>query len=204
MARHGYDNGEYKGIQQNSVRPDWGRPHPLDPNWADGHYHGMREEEGNWQGAYGHYRREHSQELGGWGGYQGRYGQQPGGFNREGWLQDAFDRRPHGAQGRPLNGIRGYDRHMRGDANNGGVRYDNQYLQQYNRDSLAFRTGRGYDRSYGWAPGAREIAHSYDGNYADHLRHRQTQEHSYSGYNRGGFTPGTQPQPGSRASKPNR
>ncbi|HEX8672781.1 MAG TPA: hypothetical protein VF710_12875 [Longimicrobium sp.] len=204
MARHGYDNREYKGIQQNSVRPDWGRPHPLDPNWADGHYHGMREDEGNWQGAYGHYRREHSQELGGWGGYEGRYRQPPGGFNREGWFQDPFDRSPHGAQGRPLNGIRGYDRQMRGDANDGGVRYDNQYLQQYNRDSLAFRTGRGYDRSYGWAPGAREIARGSDGNYADHLRHRPTQEHSYSGYNRGGFTPGNQPQPGSRASKPNR
>ncbi|HEX8454844.1 MAG TPA: hypothetical protein VF647_22390 [Longimicrobium sp.] len=204
MARHGYDNREYKGIQQNSVRPDWGRPHPLDPNWADGHYHGMREDQGNWQGAYGHYRREHSQELGGWGGYEGRYRQPPGGFNREGWFQDPFDRGPHGAQGRPLNGIRGYDRQMRGDAHDGGVRYDNQHLQQYNRDSLAFRTGRGYDRSYGWAPGAREIARGYDGNYADHLRHRPTQEHSYSGYNRGGFTPGNQPQPGSRASKPNR
>lgn len=204
MARHGYDNREYKGIQQNSLRPDWGRPQPLDPNWADGHYHGMREEEGNWQGAYGHYRREHSRELGGWGGYEGRYRQPPGGFNREGWLQDPFDRSPHGAQGRPLHGIRGYDRQMRGDAGDGGVRYDNQYLQQYNRDSLAFRTGRGYDRSYGWAPGAREIARSYDANYNDHLRHRQTQEHSYSGYNRGGFTPGTQPKPGTRASKPNR
>jgi hypothetical protein len=200
MARHGYDNSEYKGIQQNSLRPDWGRPHPMDPNWADGQYHGMREEQGNWQGAYGQYRREHSQDLGGWGGYQGRYRQPPGGFNREGWFQDPFDARPHGAQGRPLNGIRGYDAHMRGDAHNGGVRYDNQYLQQYNRDSLAFRTGRGYDRSYGWAPGGREIG----GNYNDQLRRGAPQEHSYAGYNRGGFANGNQPQPGSRASKPNR
>ena len=192
MARHGYDNSEYKGIQQNSMRPDWGRPQPMDPNWSDGHYHGMREEEGNWQGAYGHYRREHSQDLGGWGGYEGRYRQPPGGFNREGWLQDPFDRVQHGARGRPVDGIRGYDRQMRGDAYNGGVRYDNQYLQQYNRESVAFRTGRGYDRNYGWAPGARE------GGGNDELRRRELREHSYAGYNRGGFAPGNQP------GKPNR
>ncbi len=200
MARHSYDNREYKGIQQNSLRPDWGRPHPSDPNWADGHYHGMREEPGSWQGAYGHYRREHAQDLGAWGGYEGRYRQPPGGFNREGWLQDPFDRQAHGARGRPVGGLRGYDARMTGDARDGGVRYDNQYLRQFNRNSVAFRTGRGYDRNYGHAPGPREIG----GSYTDQLRRPDPREHSYSGYNRSGFAPGNQPPPGTRGSKPNR
>jgi hypothetical protein len=79
------------------------------------------------------------------------------------------------------------------------VRGDNRYLQQYNKESVAFRTGRGYDRNFGWAPGGREVS-GYDRSF----RGQPLREHTSNGYNRSGYAQGNQFGPGPRDNKPNR
>jgi hypothetical protein len=177
------------------LRPDWGRPHPGDPNWADGHYHGMRSAGGPWQAPYGRYRHAHEADRGGWGGYEGRYARPPGGFGPDGLLgmdgRRSEDREPR----RPWR----YDEDFR-DAGpgwqGGGVRGDAEYLRQYNSRSPGLDRGgpprRGYSHAEGYAAGAR---------YPDEGR---TRERAYGGYNQGGWAGGTRPGPGTRAARPNR
>ncbi|HEX8430404.1 MAG TPA: hypothetical protein VF625_03920 [Longimicrobium sp.] len=198
MSRYDWDHTHPR--RELPMGPQFGRPHPADPNWADGNYHGNREAGGAGQAAYGHYRREHVTDLGGSGGFDGRYAEGRGYYDRDGIFRQQFDARPHGALGRPVRGIQGYDAdHRPADARNGGVRGDNRYLQQYNNESVAFRTGRGYDRNFGWAPGQREVS-GYDRSF----RGQPLREHTSNGYNRSGYAQGNQYGPGPRDNKPNR
>lgn len=200
MAR--YDE-RFRGDEMH-LRPEWGRPHPSDPNWRDGGYHGMRMQYGPRQGAYGWYRQTHAYDLGGAGGVDGIYDEGRGGFDDEGIYHhphfgggrgrgydrsydggyrsraDAYDggyRRPRydgGYRGR------GYDAPLR-HVEDGGVRGDQRHLRQYNRNSSALRYGSEYDRGFGHAPGARG-----EGQYVPDAARRRVNPHGFSGYNRGG------------------
>jgi hypothetical protein len=180
-----------------SMRPEWGRPHPSDPNWADGEYHGMRMRGDDRSAAYGLNRLNSREDLGGWGGYDGRYDSEPGTFDLEGIYHDDF----HG-QGR---GFR-YDREFRGraefrqDPGGGGVHGDNRYLRQYNARSPELE--RGYDRGFGWAGGPEGRPGGWDESGGP--RGRPTDERRYGGYSTGGFAEGKLAGPGTRQAKPNR
>ena len=185
-----YDH-PYRGREQyerSVLRPDWGRPHPGDPNWLDGHYHGLRSDGGRWQGSYDRYRRYHADDLGGWGGYDGRYSRPMGGFRRDGLLgyddRRGWRREPPGM---PYREDVDADPEWQG----GGVRDDMGYLRQYNSRSPEVRYGHDYRRSFGWA----ERGH-FGNPYHDE---GPTREREYGGYNRAGWAPGTGPGPGSRA-----
>ncbi|HEX6037050.1 hypothetical protein [Longimicrobium sp.] len=197
--RH-YDDPNYRGYP---MGPQWGRPHPMDPNWSDGQYHGTRMDWSHRQGAYGFHRQMREHDLQGYGGFNGLYDEGPGAYNAEGQFEHPYFRgRVQSPRARALPrgydaGMRGrYDQGMRGryDAgmrdgygagprhgSNGGVRADTRFLRQYNAGSPGLRGG--YDRGYGWAPsGPRE------GELTNpHLRGRETNERGYAGYNRGGF-----------------
>ena len=43
--------------------PEWGRPHTMDPNWADGEYHGQRMEWHHDEAAYGFHRQTRERDL---------------------------------------------------------------------------------------------------------------------------------------------
>ena len=60
--RH-YDDPYRRGYP---MTPEWGRPHPLDPNWADGEYHGNRMRAQPGHGAYGFHRQVHEHDLQGY------------------------------------------------------------------------------------------------------------------------------------------
>jgi len=189
MRRDRYDDPYHSrhGFERAVLRPDWGRPHPSDPNWRDGWYHGMRSAGAAWQAPYDALRRYHEEDLRGWGGYQGRYGRPVGEFRESGLLR--------------MEGRRAVDREDRvppryaadygePEWQGGGVSEDVRYLRQYNGRSPELRYGRDYRRSYGWA----ERAH-HDEHYPDD---GPTRELEYAGYNRAGWAPGTWPGPGSR------
>lgn len=128
------------------LRPDWGTPHPSDPNWRDGHYHGMRSAGGPWQASYGLHRVSRREDLGGSGGLEGRYSRPMGGFGRDGLLgyedRRSVPREPRRRDERPPLD---YDESWQG----GGVRGDAGYLRQYNSRSPELRYGHDYQRSPG-------------------------------------------------------
>ena len=170
-----YDDPYRRGY---SMDPDWGRPHPLDPNWADGEYHGMRMQRQPGHAAYGFHRQVRENDLQGYGGFDGIYDEGPGRYNREGQFQHPYF---HGQMQHPRSQPLRYDAGMR-HVEDGGVRGDTRYLRQYNAQSPMLRGG-GYDRGYGWAPaGGREGELT-----RPDLRGERTDERGYAGYNRGGF-----------------
>jgi hypothetical protein len=193
--RNRYDD-PYQDRQQFEravLRPDWGRGHPTDPNWRDGHYHGMRSEGGRWQGSYGRYRLAHREDVRGAGGFEGRYGRPAGGFDEHGILRMEGRRESDRLPRRDWR----YDDAFRDagpDWQGGGVREDMGYLRQYNTRSPELRHPG--QRGFGWA----ERAH-YGNLYRDE---GPTREREYGGYNRGGWAAGSWPGPGSRGSLPNR
>ena len=183
-----YDDPYFRGYP---MGPEWGRPHPMDPNWSDGEYHGNRMDGSHRQGAYGSHRRVREHDLQGYGGFDGIYDEGPGAYNREGQFEHPyFQGRMQHPRSRPVRP--GYDASMR-YAQDGGVRNDTRFLRQYNAQSPELRGG--YDRGYGWAPaGPRE------GGYTTPAARGRTDERNYAGYNRGGFAP----QPGGPGLNPGR
>jgi hypothetical protein len=178
-----YDDPYYGGYP---MGPEWGRPHPMDPNWADGEYHGQRMGWDHRQAGYGYHRQMRERDLQGYGGFDGIYDEGPGRYNAEGQFEHPYFRgEMRHPRSRPEP--RGYDRGMR-HVEDGGVRGDARFLRQYNANSPQLRGG-GYDRGFGWAPaGPREGQLTNPG-----LRGRPTDERGYAGYNRGGFAPDAGP-----------
>ena len=177
-----YDDPYRRGYP---MGPEWGRPHPQDPNWADGEYHGMRMQRQPGHGAYGFHRQMRENDLQGYGGFDGIYDEGPGEYDRQGVYHHPYFRGElhHGRSAEVTRA--GYDAVYR-HVENGGVHHDTRYLRQYNSESPALRGRGGYDRSYGNAPrGGR------DGELTrPDLRGGRTDERGYAGYNRGGFAPG--------------
>lgn len=201
MARNRYDSG-YRGYdrayfpRELPMGPGWSWDDQADPNYRGGEYHGMRmHADGRHTAAYGEQRFYRQGDLGGSGGFDGRYDLPEGRFDREGYYHEAWE--GHGAPpeprwaGRPP---RDEGPRMRYD---GGVRYDIDYLRQYNSASPAL--GHGPHRSWGYAPGP-------DAPTMRHVdsRGQRTDERGYAGYNRGGFAEGKFPGPGTRDSNPAR
>ena len=175
MAR--YDDPFRRGYP---MGPEWGRPHPMDPNWADGAYHGHRMGWDHRQAAYGFHRQTRERDLQGYGGFDGIYDEGTGSY------ENGFFRHPYfeGHMQHPRSQPERYDAGMR-HMEDGGVRRDTRYLRQYNSQSPMLRGGGGYDRGYGWAPGSPR-----EGELTNpQLRGRPTNERGYAGYNRGGFAP---------------
>ncbi len=172
-----YDDPNYGGYP---MGPEWGRPHPMDPNWSDGTYRGARMGWSHHQGGYGYHRQMREQDLMGHGGFDGIYDEGPGRYNAEGQFEHPyFYGHMQHPRSRPLR--HGYDAGMR-FVQDGGVRGDTRYLRQYNAHSPALRGP--YDRGYGWAP-----AGPHEGGFRPDPRGHETEEHRYAGYNRGGFAP---------------
>lgn len=182
-----YDDPYARGYP---MGPEWGRPHTMDPNWADGEYHGQRMGWGHREGAYGYHRQMHQHDLQGYGGFNGIYDEGTGSYNRDGQFEHPYFRgQMQHRSSRPM--MHGYDAGMR-HVENGGVRHDARFVRQYNANSPGLRTGGGYDRGYGWAPhGPRDGTFTNPG-----PRGRPTDERGYAGYNRGGFAPEQRPGPG--------
>ena len=190
MARYGHDYGK-RGYQ---MGPGWGWDDHADPNWSGGTYHGMRMSPGQHQAEYGRYRLHHQYALGGHGGFDGRYDWPDGRFDREGIYHEAHEGR--GAPMRPQRVVYDVDYDPRWDRS-GGVRYDSEYLRQYNANSPALRGGP--TRSWGYAEGPDAPPMPGPG-----VRGRPTDERGYAGYNTGGFAEGKFRGPGTRQSIPNR
>jgi hypothetical protein len=192
MRRNRYDDpySTRHGFEREVLRPDWGSPHPTDPNWSDGWYHGMRSQGGSWQARYDRLRRDREEDLRRFGGYQGRYGRPAGDFARSGLLR--MEGRG-GEDGLPRQAPRYAADYGEPGWQGGGVREDMGYLRQYNGRSPELRYGGDYRRSYGWA----ERAH-FDEHYPDD---GPTRERAYGGYNSAGWAPGTWPGPGSRVGR---
>lgn len=210
---------EARHYREMELKPEWGQPHPSDPNWADGHYHGNRMRGNEQQAAYGLHRLHHQRDLGGSGGFDGRYDEGQGWFDRGGLYHDPHQQEHTLANGGP----RGYDRgfqgrrldyddyarweegfayEARGEEHDGGVRRDARYLRQYNANSPMLREGRGYDRGFGYAGGAERGPGGWDGTGGP--RRERTDERGSNGYNTGGFAEGKFAGPGTRGSIPNR
>jgi len=173
-----YDDPCFRGYP---MGPEWGLPHPMDPNWRDGEYHGQRMGWDHRQGAYGFHRQTRERDLQGYGGFDGIYDEGLGWFNREGQYEHPYF---HGQVGHPRSRPMDprYDADLR-SWTEGGVRGDTRYLRQYNANSPMLRGG--YDRGFGWAPaGPREGGLASPG-----PRDRHPDERRYAGYNRGGFAP---------------
>jgi hypothetical protein len=136
--------------RQLPMHPGWGEPQPLDPNWHDGSYHGLRMRLDAQRGAYGFHRMYRAPDLGGHGGYDGRYDAGRGTFGPDGLYRDPFDgdRALRAAPGRlpPADEAESAPRHVE----DGGVRSDNRYLQQYNAASPELERPDG--RGFGHAP----------------------------------------------------
>ena len=178
--RH-YDDPYYRGYP---MGPQWGQPHPLDPNWADAEYHGGRMEFDHRHGAYGWYRQAHERDLQSSGGFDGIYDEGPGRYDAHGVYHHPMHR---GRVQRPRT--QGMPRDYRYDAQyhhveNGGVRQDSRFLGQYNRNSVGLRYGGEYDRGFGHAPGGQG-----EGRFVPPSSRAHPNERGYAGYNRGGFAP---------------
>ena len=178
-----YDDPYRRGYP---MAPDWGRPHPLDPNWADGEYHGMRMQRQPGHGAYGFHRQMRERDLQGYGGFDGIYYEGPGQYDSAGvYRHPYFEGRLQHGRSHDVTAMGGYDAVYR-HVENGGVHRDTRYLRQYNAESPALRGRGGYDRSYGHAP-----AGGRDGELTrPDIYGARTDERGYNGYNRGGFAPG--------------
>jgi hypothetical protein len=81
-------------------------------------------------------------------------------------------------------------------AQDGGVRYDREYLRQYNSGSPGLRQG-GPRRSWGFGD-----AHDAPPMRGRDERGQPTDERGYAGYNRGGFADNGYQGPGTRGSIP--
>jgi hypothetical protein len=190
-----YDRHSY-GMRGYEMGPGWGWEDDRDPNWRGGTYHGMRMDGGSWQAAYGQNRFYRQADLGGAGGFDGRYDLPNGFYDGNGYYHEQWEGQARGAvPGRWLGHPR-YDQDLRGDG--GGVRYDREYLRQYNSQSPALRQGGGPRRSWGFSagPDAPPMRGRHDS------RDQQTDERGYVGYNTGGFASHGYQGPGTRGSIP--
>jgi len=191
----GYDRHSY-GTAGYQMGPGWGWGDDRDPNWRGGSYHGQRMDGGSWQAAYGRNRFDHQADLGGAGGFDGRYDLPEGFYDRNGYYHEQREGRTQGnVPGRWLGQPR-YDQELRADAS--GVRYDREYLRQYNANSPALRQGGGPDRSWGFSAG--QNAPPMRGRHD--ARDQRTDERGAQGYNSGGFSSHGYQGPGTRGSLP--
>lgn len=208
MARDSYDQYEYRhhafGQRGYMMEPGWGwNGESADPNYRGGGYQGMRmgqgQGEGHGQAPYGRYRAYHQADLAGYGGFQGRNELPNGWYDDAGYYHEARD--PRAGRGQMSGGMRGYDRGFGGPRHpeGGGVRYDGEYLGEYNANSPAMRGG-GPRRSWGFAPGPDAPPMRGRGD----PRGRPSDEHRYNGYNQGGFADNGYRGPGTRGANPNR
>jgi hypothetical protein len=201
MGRYGYDYREYRG------RPDarhsygprgyqmdagWGWDDDGgDPNWRGGGYQGMRMEGGGRQAAYGRERLYRQNDLGGHGGFDGRSDLPNGWYDGAGYYHEQYEREGRTAPPPHSAGWR-----AQGGPGEGGVRYDREYLRQYNAHSPALGPG-GPRRGWGFSAGPdAPPMRGYD------ARYRQTDERGHAGYNTGGFAEGKFAGPGTRQSIP--
>jgi hypothetical protein len=153
----------------------------------------MRMVGGGRQAPYGRERLYRQGDLGGHGGFDGRSDLPNGWYDREGYYHEQYEREgrmvppQHQAGWRRQAGPGGYD---------GGVRYDREYLRQYNAHSPALGPG-GPRRSWGMSegPGAPPMR-------GRDFRDRPTDERGHAGYNTGGFAEGKFAGPGTRGSIP--
>lgn len=191
MRRYRYDEEYGYGHRGYKMGPGWEwDEQSSDPNWRGGGYHGMRMSGDPYHAAYGFYRESHEGDLGGHGGFDGRYDLADGRFDREGIYHEADQRRRHAAP----RYARDFDPRWE---ESGGVTADARYLRQYNSQSPTLRDPNA--RGWGYAPGPDEPRMmGRDG------RDRPTDERGYPGYNRGGFSEGKFPGPGTRQSNPQR
>ena len=203
MPRYGYDYREFRGppdarhsygMRGYQMDAGWGWDDDGgDPNWRGGGYRGMRMEGGGRQAPYGRERLYRQGDLGGHGGFDGRSDLPNGWYDREGYYHEQYEREgrmvppQHQAGWRRQAGPGGYD---------GGVRYDREYLRQYNAHSPALGPG-GPRRSWGMSegPGAPPMR-------GRDFRDRPTDERGHAGYNTGGFAEGKFAGPGTRGSIP--
>jgi hypothetical protein len=172
--------------RQLPMTPGWGEPQPLDPNWHDGSYHGLRMRLDPYRAAYGFHRLHRAHDLGGHGGYDGRYDAGVGEFDRQGLYLDPFDRTEalRAAPGQLPPADEGdAPRHVE----DGGVRGDNRYLRQYNASTP--EAARPDDRGYGHAPEG-----GADGTLARDVSEREAN----GGRGGGGTAPGGEPGPDPR------
>ncbi|HYH80753.1 MAG TPA: hypothetical protein VEX86_13200 [Longimicrobium sp.] len=191
-GRHSYGTGGYE------MGPGWGwGGQDRDPNWQGGTYHGMRMEGGgSHQAAYGRDRFHRQADLGGAGGFDGRYDLPEGYYDANGYYHEQWEGQGRGGvPGRWLGHPR-YDHDVR-RVENGGVRYDREYLRQYNAHSPGLGTG-GPRRSWGFSD-----AHDAPPMRGRHdARDVRTDERGYVGYNTGGFADNGFQGPGTRQSIP--
>ena len=146
MARYEH---EFQGI---SAEPMDSRG--MDPNYRGGRYRGMRMRGGPDQAAYGWYRWRHADELEDAGGFRGASGP----FRR---LAAGYDR--------DHQGLRMYDWELRQGGGVHDVRYDREFMRDFNADSSLFRDegrregryGRDY-RERGGHPVARPDTNRFD------------------------------------------
>lgn len=203
MARHGYGRDYGRGDDRHSygaagyeMGPGWGwGGDDRDPNWRGGTYHGMRMQGSSRQAAYGQERFQRQADLGGAGGFDGRYDLPEGHYDANGFYREQWEGRTRGAvPGRWLGHPR-YDHDVR-RVEDGGVRYDREYLRQYNAQSPGLQQG-GPRRSWGFSD-----AHDAPPMRGHDARGQQTDEHGSMGYNTGGFASNGFQGPGTRGSIP--
>lgn len=124
MARYERD---FMGISAN-----FEQARGMDPNFRGGAYGGMRTRGAPTQASYGRYRQAHADEMEGQGGPWGYSGRRGYGGDYQGYRQ-------------PPTGWR-YDDRYRGGGGVHDVRYDREFLRDFNTESPAFR-GEGHARA---------------------------------------------------------
>lgn len=202
MARHPYDHDHGRrgydrhsfGLRGYQMDPGWAWDAGGDPNYRGGEYQGNRMRgDGRHIAPYGDHRFYHQHDLGGYGGYDGRYDLPDGWYDAEGYYHEAYEGHGGPPRGRFVPDL---PREAGPRMGEGGVRYDREYLRQYNANSPSLRHG-GPDRSWGFSEGP--DAPPMRG---QDQRHRRTEERRYPGYNEGGYAEGKYPGPGTRQSLP--
>jgi hypothetical protein len=199
MARHGYGRDYGRGYDRHSfgvrgyqMDAGWGWDDDAgDPNWRNGGYQGMRMRGDGRHAAYGRERLYRQHDLGGHGGFDGRSDLPNGWYDREGYYHEQYER-----EGRMIPPAHAAGWREPGGPEGGGVRYDREYLRQYNALSSALGPG-GPRRTWGYGdgPGAPPMR-GHD------TRGRPTDERGHAGYNTGGFAEGKFAGPGTRQSTP--
>jgi len=201
MARYGSDYREYRGrpdarhsfgVRGYQMDAGWGWDDDGgDPNWRGGGYQGMRMEGSGRQAPYGRERLYHQHDLGGHGGFDGRSDLPNGWYDAAGYYHEQYER-----EGRRLPPAHSAGWRGPGGPEDGGVRYDREYLRQYNAHSPSLDEG-GPRRGWGFSPGPdAPPMRGYD------ARYRRTDERGHAGYNTGGFAEGKFTGPGTRQSIP--
>jgi hypothetical protein len=186
---HGYDRHSY-GQGGYAMGPGWEWRSEGDPNWGPGGYRGQRMGgDGTRQAGYGHYRFQHQYDLGAYGGFDGRYDLPEGWWDRDGAYHEQYEHFGRGPRAFPVS----EPPRLQGGEGGGGVRYDREYLRQYNAYSPGLEGGP--RRSWGYAPGpdAPSMRREHGG---------RSDERTGNGYNRGGFSEGHYPGPGTRQGYP--